>query len=50
MPCVGYAIVAIPLGLIALFIGVIGVLEFLRRERTETKEDDWMQFHKDNDD
>jgi hypothetical protein len=41
MPCAGYVAVAIPLAFIAVMIGVIGVLEFLRRKRTEDKNDDW---------
>jgi hypothetical protein len=41
MPCAGYVAVSIPLGFIALMMGVIGVLEFLRRKRTPDKNDDW---------
>lgn len=48
--CAGYYFVAIPLSLIALVLVVGFVLEFLRRERTKTQEDDWMQFGDHNDD
>ena len=39
--CSGYWAIAVPLTMIASFILVIGVLEYLRRKRTEDEDDDW---------
>jgi hypothetical protein len=39
--CTGLFAIAAPLSFIALAILVIGVLEYLRRKRTENTEDDW---------
>ena len=39
--CSSYWAIAMPLFLIAFFILVIGILEYLRRKRTEDTEDDW---------
>lgn len=47
MPCSGYVAVSIPLIFIAAVMGVVVLAEFLRRERTKDKSDDWVQFKKD---
>lgn len=48
--CAGYYFVAIPLGFIALVMVAAFVMEFLRRERTKTQADDWMNFGQKDDD
>jgi len=50
MSCAGYVAVAIPLSVIAALFVLGFILEFLRRERTKTQEDDWMNFGKKDDD
>lgn len=50
LTCGGYYAVAIPLAWIAALVTIGFVLEFLRRERTKTQSDDWMNFGKKDDD
>jgi len=49
LTCAGYYVVAIPLAWIAALVTIGFVLEFLRRERTKTQSDDWMNFGKKDD-
>lgn len=50
MTCPGYIAVAIPLSVIALLLATGFVMELLRRERTRTQQDDWLNFGKKDDD
>lgn len=45
--CPGALGIAIPLGVIAFMLCLVALAEFLRRERTKTRDDDWIQFHDD---